>query len=172
MLPQAINEALNDQLQYELASAYIYLAMAAYFEAATLPGFAHWMRVQSQEEQQHALKFFAFIHQRGGRVTLQGIEQPPSDFTSPLDAFEKALEHERSVTARIHTLFELAQRERDYPTQTFLQWFIAEQAEEEDTARGIVDQLRLADNSGAALLFLDRQLASRQLAGTGTAGGA
>ena len=163
MLPQATNDALNDQLQYELASAYLYLALAGYFQSATLPGFAHWMRVQSQEEQQHALKFFDFIHQRGGRVTLQAIDEPPSEYSSPLDAFEKALDHERSVTTRIHGLFELAQRERDYPTQTFLQWFIAEQAEEEDTARGIVDQLRLAGSSGAALLFIDRQLAARQL---------
>jgi ferritin len=154
-------EAFNEQLQNELESSYLYLAMAAHFNGTALPGFARWMRLQSQEEYAHAMKFFDFIHQRDGRVQLRAIEQPAAVFASPLDVFERALEHERSVTERIHHLFGLAQQERDYASQTFLQWFVDEQVEEEDTARGIVDHLRLAGGNATALLFLDRELASR-----------
>ncbi len=164
MLNQTANDALNAQLRHELASSYLYLAMAAHFQENALPGFAHWMRLQSQEEYAHAMKFLDFIHQRGGHVELGAIPEPAAEFTSSLGVFEKALAHERGVTDRIHRLFELAQTERDYPTQSFLQWFIDEQVEEESVAQEIVDQLRLAGDDSAALLLLDRQLAARQLA--------
>ena len=164
MLPQATNEALNDQLQLQFAYAYLYLGMAAHFEAVSLTGFAHWMRLQHDEEQLHAHKFFDFINQRGGRVVLKPIEAPPVEYASPLDAFEKALEHERRVTERIHALFGRAVEARDYPTQTFLQWFVNEQVEEESTVQEIVDRLRLAGGTSTALLFLDRELASRTVA--------
>ena len=164
MLSQTTTDALNTQLKHELASSYLYLAMAAHFQESSLAGFAHWMRLQSQEEYVHAMKFFDFIHQRGGHVDLGSIPAPAAEFTSPLDVFEKALAHERGVTERIHQLFEAAQRDRDYPTQAFLQWFITEQVEEESTAQEIVDQLRLAGGNSTALLFLDRQLADRAAA--------
>lgn len=161
MLRQETNEALNEQLRLELASAYLYLGMAAHFAGGSLPGFAHWMRVQHGEEQLHAMKFFDFIVQRNGRVALQAIEAPPSEYGTPLEVFEQTLEHERQVTERIHALYARAQELRDYPTQTFLQWFVAEQVEEESTVREIVDRLRLAGGDSTALLFLDRELASR-----------
>jgi ferritin len=164
VLPQSTSDALNDQLQLEFESAYLYLGMAAHFEAASLSGFAHWMRLQHDEELVHALKFFDFINQRGGRVVLKNIAAPPSDFAAPLDAFEKSLEHERRVTECIHNLYEQAVETRDYPTQTFLQWFIDEQVEEESTLEALVDQLRLAGGNSTALLFLDRELATRQAA--------
>jgi ferritin len=170
MLPQATNDALNDQLQLEFASAYLYLGMAAHFAAASLPGFAHWMRLQHDEEQVHALKFFDYITQRGGRVSLKPIEAPAADFGSPLEVFEKSLEHERLVTERIHQLYGRAQEARDYPTQTFLQWFVTEQVEEESTVQEIVDRLRLAGGNSTALLFLDRELASRAAAPPAAAG--
>ncbi len=171
MLPQATNEALNDQLQLEFASAYQYLGMAAHFAAASLPGFSHWMRMQHDEEQAHALKFFEFITQRGGRVALQGIEAPPAEYGSPLEVFERSLEHERLVTERIHALYGRAVEARDYPTQTFLQWFVNEQVEEESTVQEIVDRLRLAGGNSTALLFLDRELASRSAAAPAAAQG-
>ena len=161
MLPQATNDALNDQLQLEFASAYLYLGMAAQFAAASLPGFAHWMRLQHDEEQMHALKFFDFITQRHGRVALQPIQAPPGEYGSPLQMFERALEHERQVTQRIHALYAQAVEARDYATQTFLQWFVNEQVEEESTVQEIVDRLRLAGDSSTALLFMDRELAGR-----------
>ena len=167
MLKQETNEALNDQLQLEFASAYLYLGMAAHFAEASLRGFAHWMRLQYEEEEQHALKFFDYITQRGGRVALQSIEAPSvsgPEYGSPLEVFERALAHERHVTERIHALYARAQEARDYPTLTFLQWFVTEQVEEESTVQEIVDRLRLAGGNSTALLFLDRELASRTVA--------
>jgi ferritin len=120
------------------------------------------MRLQSYEEYQHALRFFDFIHQRNGRVSLKSIEQPNAEFDTPLSVFEQALAHERSVTERINGLVELAQVQRDFSTHSFLEWFVDEQVEEESTAQEIVDQLRLAGGNSTALLFLDRQMAARQ----------
>ena len=150
MLKPETNEALNDQLQLEFASAYLYLGMASHFAGASLRGFAHWMRLQYEEEEQHALKFFDYITQRGGRVALQGIEAPAAEYGSPLEVFERALEHERHVTEAIHALYARAQELRDYPTLTFLQWFVTEQVDD------LLDGALLLD-----LLFLDRELASR-----------
>ena len=171
MLRQETNDSLNDQLQLEFASAYLYLGMAAHFAAASLPGFAHWMRLQYEEEELHALKFFDYITQRGGRVALQSIQAPEAEYGSPLEVFERSLEHERLVTERIHALYARAQDARDYPTQTFLQWFVTEQVEEESTVQEIVDRLRLAGGNSTALLFLDRELASRSAAPSGAPGG-
>jgi ferritin len=162
MLNKIVQDAINDQIKHEFFSAYLYLSMAAYCEAANLPGAAHWMRMQSQEEWGHALKFFDFVNDRGGRVVLQPIAQPPVEFQSLLDVFQQALEHERTVSALINKLYEVALKEGDYPTQTFLPWFITEQVEEEKNADQIVEQLRLAGGQGAALLMLDNQLAVRQ----------
>jgi ferritin len=161
MLNPTVQQALNDQVQKELHSAYIYLSMAAYFEAENLPGAAHWMRRQAGEEQEHAMKIYDFIHDRGGRVTLQAIDAPPATFASPLAVFEASYAHEQKVTKSIHDLYALAVKEADYPTQVMLQWFIDEQVEEEKNASAIVAQLQMVGDSPAALFMIDRQLAAR-----------
>jgi ferritin len=161
MLNSAVQQALNDQVQKELHSAYIYLSMAAYFEAENLPGAAHWMRGQAGEEQEHAMKLFDFIQDRGGRVTLQAIDAPPATFSSPLAVFEASYAHEQKVTKSIHDLYALAVKEADYPTQVMLQWFIDEQVEEEKNASAIMAQLKMVGDSPAALFMIDRQLAAR-----------
>jgi ferritin len=161
MISATVQNAINDQIKHEFYSSYLYLSMSAYFETLSLPGFARWMRVQSQEEHEHAMKFFDFINDRGGTVELQALDQPPGEFQSPLDVFEQALGHERKVTSLIHKLYELALKENDYATQTLLQWFITEQVEEEKNAGQIVEQLKMTGGEPSALLLLDRDLAGR-----------
>ena len=162
MLSQGIQEAINDQIHHELHSAYTYLSMSAYLDAANFTGFAQWMRMQSKEEVVHAMKLFDYVNDRNGRVTLKGLEQPAANFKSILDVFEGALAHEQKVTRMIHDLYALATKENDYATQVQLQWFINEQVEEEATAMSVVDRLKIAGNDGAALLILDQQMGSRQ----------
>jgi ferritin len=154
--------ALNKQINAELHSAYIYLSMAAYFEDKNLTGFAHWMRVQAKEELGHAMKFFDFIVERRGRVLLEPVAAVPIEWASPLAVFENALAHEQKVTGLIHGLVNLAIEERDHAANSFLQWFVDEQVEEEASADAIVQQLKLAGDSGVALLMLDRELGARQ----------
>jgi ferritin len=153
---------MNEQIKNELYSGYLYLSMSAYCESINLPGFAHWMRMQEQEERIHALKFFDFVNERGGRVVLQAIDQPPAEFRSPLDILEKTLEHEQKVTAMINDLYALAAQEKDYASQIFLQWFVTEQVEEEDSASQIVETLKMIGDNRQALLMLDRELGGRQ----------
>lgn len=154
-------EALNDQIRMELSSAYVYLAMVADFEAASYDGFAHWMRLQANEELAHGMRLFDYVNRRGGRVVLQEIPRPPESFGSPLDAFRSALEHERKVTASIHALYRLAGEHGDVATQRELDWFITEQVEEEENAGRAVDLLTRAGDDPSALLFLDREFGSR-----------
>jgi ferritin len=161
MLSKTIQDAMNEQIKNELYSAYLYLSMSAYCEAANLPGFAHWMRVQAQEEVGHAMKFYDFIYERGGRVVLQAIDQPPVEFQSPLHVFEQTLEHEQKVTGLIHDLYTLAVEEKDYASQAFLQWFVTEQVEEEGSATQIVETLKIIGDKGQALVMLDRELGKR-----------
>jgi len=161
MLNKTVQDAINEQIKHEFFSAHLYLSMAAYCDAINLPGAAHWMRLQSQEERAHAMKFFDFVRDRSGRVLLRAIEQPPVEFQSPLDVFQQALEHEREVSALINKLYEIALKEADYPTQAFLQWFITEQVEEEKNAEQIIQQLKMVGDSSAALLMLDRDLGAR-----------
>lgn len=161
MLSEKVQAALNDQINNELYAAYLYLSMAGYFKSANLSGFAHWMEMQRQEEVSHAMRIFDFVYDRDGNVILQQLGQPPSEFDSPLDVMQQALQHERNVTRLINELYELAVSESDYPTQTLLQWFITEQVEEEATASEIVDQLSLVGDNSAALLMLDRELGAR-----------
>lgn len=163
MLNKKLESAINDQIQRELASAYLYLSMQAYFEAHTLPGFANWMRIQFHEEQAHAFKFYDFVNDRGGVVKLQPIEGPPTEFTSPTDIFQQTLAHEQKVTGHINDLYALAVEERDYPCQTLLQWFIDEQVEEEKNAGDILDMLKMVEGNPYALLMLDRELGARIL---------
>lgn len=126
-----------------------------------MPGFAKWMRLQAVEEQAHAMRFFDYLIDRGARVTLGVIDQPPAEFGSPLSIFEAALEHEQKVTASINGLYEIAIDVKDYPTQVMLQWFITEQVEEEKSAGDVVHQLRMVAENPAALFMMDRQLGSR-----------
>ena len=161
MLSKKLQDALNEHIKNEFYSAYVYLSMAAHLAAAHLPGCARWMRAQSQEEMSHAMKLFDFVLERGGRVVLKAIEQPPAQFKSPLEVFQQALKHEQKVTDMIHRLYELAVKENDYATQVMLQWFITEQVEEEGAAGEIVEQLKLIGKEPTALFMLDRQLGAR-----------
>jgi len=161
MLSKVMQDAINEQIKNELYSAYLYLSMAAYFEAKSLPGFAVWMRAQSQEEVEHAMKLFDFVNERGGRVELQAIEQPPVGFESPLAVFQTTYEHEQKVTALIHDLYEVALDENDYAAQVMLHWFIDEQVEEEDSVSQIVDMLERIGDKDQGLIMLDRELGQR-----------
>ena len=153
--------ALNDQIRMELSSGYVYLAMAAQFEAESYDGFARWMRLQAQEELAHAMRLFDYVNRRGGRVVLQEIARPPEAYGTPLEAFRNALEHEEAVTASIHRLFALAGEHQDVATQRELDWFVTEQVEEEENAGRAVDLLKRAGNDPTALLFLDREFGNR-----------
>jgi ferritin len=156
-----VRDALSEQIKHEFYSSYLYLSMAGSFEVANFPGFAHWMRQQSEEEREHATKLFDFLLDRGEHVQLQSIDQPPYAFRSPLDAFEQALEHEKEITSRIHKLYELSVQEKDHPAEVFLSWFVKEQVEEEKAATEIVERLRMAGEDSAALLLLDKELGER-----------
>jgi ferritin len=156
-----MQDALNAHLAEELASSYLYLAMSAYCESRHLPGFAHWLKTQSDEERGHAMKFFDFVQSRGWRVKLHGLDEPPADFGSPLQLFEQALAAERQVTNKINHLYASASEVEDYASQTFLQWFVTEQIEEEKTASDLVERLRTIGDDQVALLTLDHELGGR-----------
>jgi ferritin len=160
-LSKKMQDAINEQIREELASAYIYLSMAAYCESINLQGFAHWMQAQTNEEMEHAMKFYGYVHERGGRVVLGALEQPPIEFEGPVDVFEKTLAHEQHITDCIHKLYALAVEENDYASLGILQWFIDEQVEEESSAGEILDILKMIGDKGQALFMLDRQLGSR-----------
>jgi len=161
MMGERLQEAINEQINKELYSAYLYLSMSAYCEAEGLSGFAVWMRAQAQEEVGHAMRFFDHVNARGGRVVLKAIEVPPPIWKSPLEMFEQALEHERKVTGMINRLYQLALGENDYATQIELQWFIIEQVEEEESAGAVVEQLKRMGDQPMGLLMLDRELGQR-----------
>ncbi len=161
MLNPKIEQALNEQVNAEMYSAYLYLAMAAYFSDQDLEGFNHWMNMQSQEELGHAMKFYAFINERGGRNILKTIEAPPSSWDSPTAVFEAVLEHEQKVTALINNLVDLAIAEKDHATNIFLQWFVTEQVEEEAGVNAVLQKLKRLGNDGSGLFMIDRELAAR-----------
>ena len=161
MLSKKMLKALNGQVNAEWYSAYLYVSMAAYFEDMNLKGFANWMSVQAQEEQAHGQMFYNQINDRRGRVTLAAIAAPPTTWDSPLKVFEHVLEHEQMVTGLINKLVDLAQAESDHASRNFLQWFVAEQVEEEANADAIMRQLALVGDNPHALLMLDRELATR-----------
>lgn len=168
-MKKKIEQAINDQIQAEFQSAYHYLAMSAKFEEMNLKGFAHWLRMQWEEETAHAMKFYTFMLQRDGRVELQALKKPEITFSTPLEAFEEVLKHEQYITERIHKLYDLASKERDYPLQTLLNWFVDEQVEEEENAREIIDNLKLIGDSSSHLFLLDRELGQRSDDGDGEA---
>jgi len=162
MLNKTLQDTINNQINLELYSAYIYLSMAAHFEGENLGGFAGWMHVQYHEETEHAMKFFKYVYDRGGKVTLKAIAQPAAKFKTPLDVFHIVLEHEQKVTTSINKLYELAVKEKDYASQTFLQWFINEQVEEEKNATDIINMLEMSGGASMGLMMIDRQLGERK----------
>lgn len=170
MLSEKMQAAMNKQINAELHSAYLYLSMVAYFEDKNLSGFAHWMRLQASEEMTHAMKFFDFINERRGRVLLEPIAAVQTEWESPLAAFEGALAHEQKVTGMIHDLVDLAIQEKDHAANSFLQWFVDEQVEEEASADAIVQQLKMVGDSPQGLFLLDREMATRQPEAEGEGG--
>jgi ferritin len=161
MIGKAMQDAINEQINKELFSSYLYLSMVAYFENRSLPGFAHWMRIQEAEERAHAMKFYDFILDNMGTVELKPIAAPKAAWASPLEAFEEAAAHEAMITASINSLYELALQEKDYPAQILLQWFISEQVEEEKNAADIVASLKMIEARETAFLHLDHRLGKR-----------
>jgi len=162
MLSDRMEKALNGQVNAELYSSYLYLSMNAYFKSVNLDGFANWMYAQAQEELMHAMKLYDFINQRGGRTLLAAIEAPPDQWDSPLSVFEDTLKHEKKVTGLINGLVDIAMEERDHATQIFLQWFVTEQIEEEESVGNVLEQLKLLGDAKQGLFMMDRELATRQ----------
>ena len=161
MLSDTMQKAINDQINAETYSAYLYMAMAAWAEDKQLSGFAHWLKVQAQEEMTHALKFWNYVFERGGMVELSAIDAPPAEWDSPLALAEGVLEHEQKVTKLIYGLMDLAMEERDHASISFLQWFIDEQVEEEASADEIIGKLKLVHQTQGGLYHLDREMAAR-----------
>ena len=161
-----IESAFNEQLNAELFSSYLYLSMAAYFESHNLKGMASWMRMQVQEENMHGMKFFDFINERGGKVTLAKIKEPKTEWSSPLEIFEETCEHEHKVTCLINDLVDLAITEKDHAANGFLQWFVTEQVEEEATVNEIRDKLKLVSDNPVALFMIDQELGRRTASAT------
>jgi ferritin len=161
MLNEKMEAAINGQINAEIYSSYLYMSMATWFDAQTLPGMAHWMRVQAQEEWTHAIKFYNYVNDRGGRVKLSAIDGPATDWDNPLAVFQAVAEHEAKVTGLINGLMDLALSISDHATSSFLKWFVDEQVEEEASAAEVVGQMKLAQTNPSALLMLDKDLATR-----------
>jgi len=161
MLSKKMQKAMNDQINAELYSGYLYLAMSNYFKVNNLTGMGNWMKVQAGEELGHAMKFLGYIHERSGEGALTQVDTPPAKWDGPLAVFQEAYKHELLVTARINKLVELAQAEKDYASVAFLTWFVTEQVEEEASALEIVEKLKLVGNHPGGLYMLDRELGMR-----------
>ena len=157
-----MEKALNEQINKELWSAYLYLSMAAYFEDKNLPGFANWMRVQSQEEVTHGMKIFDYVNSRGGRVLLKPIKEVPSEWSDARTVVEETLKHERVVTESINDLVNLALQEKDHATNNMLQWFVGEQVEEEASVDELLNKVEMTEGKAHALMMIDKELAGRQ----------
>ena len=163
MIKDKIQGAINKQINAELYSSYLYLSMSSYFESINLKGCANWMRVQTQEELVHVMKFYDYLIERGGKVILSAIESPPTEWTSPLAVFEHAYKHEQKVTGLINDLVDLAVAEKDHASNNFLQWFVSEQVEEEASADEVVQKIKLMGDARGGLFMIDRELAQRVL---------
>ncbi len=162
MISKKLEDAINDQINAELYSAYIYLSMSSWFDSMNLKGMSRWMSIQSKEEVEHAMKFAAYVMERGGRVLYKPVEGPETEWVSPLEAFKVAYEHEKYVTRRINDLMDLAVAEKDYASQALLQWFVTEQVEEEANADEIVSKLEMIGEGKHGLLMIDRELGDRE----------
>jgi len=161
MLKKEVAKALNEQINTEILSAYLYMAMSSYTNDLVLKGFANWFMVQYHEEMYHAMKMYDYVQSQGESVILKAVEAPTTIFESPLDTFEKTLEHEQTVTRAINDLMDLATEHKDHATKIFLEWYVTEQVEEEDTAGDMIAQLKMIGNDAHALLMMDRELAAR-----------
>jgi ferritin len=163
MLGKKMEAAINEQINKELFSAYLYMSMSADSANKGLKGFANWFMVQYHEEMLHAMKFYEYITRQGGKVTLKAIAEPPQTFESPMDMFQKTLKHEQFITQSINDLVNLAIQEKEHASQTFLQWYVTEQVEEEENDNDIIAQLKLIGSDTAGLFMLDKELATRML---------
>lgn len=161
MISDKMQGAINDQIQAETYSAYLYWQMAGYFESISLPGFANWMRTQAQEEMFHATKFYNFLVERGGKVILQAIQAPPSSWDSPEAVFQQTCDHEAAVTDRINKLMDMALELRDHATVSILHWFVDEQVEEESTAGDLLAKIKLNAGAAGGLFMMDSEMAQR-----------
>ncbi|MBN1796274.1 MAG: ferritin [Sedimentisphaerales bacterium] len=161
MISDKMQNAINEQLNAEMYSAYLYLSMSACFESQNLKGFAGWMKVQAQEEMTHAMKLYDYVHERLGRVILKAIDAPPDEWKSPLDAFKAVFAHEQKVTGLINDLMNLAIEEKDHAAKGFLQWFVDEQVEEESSADEIVQKIKMVKDMSGGLYMLDKELGQR-----------
>jgi ferritin len=161
MISKTLQNTINNQIQAEMYSSYLYLSMSAYCEMNNFLGSAKWFKMQSEEEWAHAMKFYGFLLERGGKVLLKVIDEPQHDFKSLLDAFEETLAHEKKVTALINKLYEQSLKESDYPAQIFLQWFITEQVEEEANATAIIERIKMVGEKASSLLWIDKELGKR-----------
>lgn len=157
-----VYKVFNEQVQAELYSAYMYLAMSVHLEDENFKGMAHWMRLQYEEEREHAFRLMKFMQERGVKPELLQIDMPPAEYGTPLEVFSKALEHEKYVTSRIHEMYEVAMKEKDYAAMSHLLWFIDEQVEEEDKTREIVDKLMMVGDNMNGLFVIDGQLGARK----------
>ncbi len=162
MISDKIVKAFNEQIKHELESAYLYLAMAAYFHGEGYDGMAKWMKAQANEEMEHAMKFFQHLQERDGRIELYELAKPQKEWKSPLDAFKAAYEHEKFITKKIHELVELAEQEKDYAASIMLQWFVTEQVEEEANTSQVVQWFERMGDTGHGLIMLDVQLGKRE----------
>jgi len=161
MLKSKVEKALNEQINKEMYSAFLYMGMSAYTDSKGWPGFANWFMVQYQEEMEHAMKLYHYIQDQGSRVILEAIDKPPAEFGTPLEMFKQTLAHEQLVTRSINDLMDLSVQEKDHATQIFLQWFVTEQVEEENNDQTIIDQLKFVGPDGNGLFMLDRELGTR-----------
>jgi len=161
MINKRMQDAINEQIKFEIYSANLYLSMSAYIEGKNLKGIAHWLRVQYEEETFHALKLYDYLKNREGQIIIQSIDAPPSEFGTPLETFQKVLEHEQHVTAGINKLYKIAIEENDFAAQIFLQWFVNEQMEEEASASEVIGKMKLIGDRGVDLLYLDTELSAR-----------
>lgn len=161
MISPTMQNALNDQINLEQASAQLYLAMSAHCEGKSFKGFAHWLKVQASEETAHAMKLIDFVLDRGGKLELKPIPAPPKEFGGIIQVFEQTLAHEKGITAKINALFELARNEKDYASEITLQWYVSEQVEEEATVGQIVDHLHAVGDQGGAIWYLDSKMGKR-----------
>ena len=163
MISKKIQDAINAQINLEQHSAQLYLAMSAHCEGKSFRGFAHWLRVQANEETAHAMKLVSFLLDRGGRLELSAVAAPPSDFGGITQVFEKILDHEKSISGKVAALFELSRVEKDYASEVTLQWYVTEQVEEESNVGQILDQLRAVGEQGGGIWYLDSKMGKREL---------
>lgn len=161
IISKKMEESINKQINAEMYSSYLYLSMATYFDAENLKGMASWMKVQAQEEMVHTMKFYSYIYDRGGKVTLKAIDAPMVEWKSPLQVFEAAYDHEQKITMMIHDLVKIARNENDFTSDVFLSWFVNEQIEEEASSSEIVEKIKMVGSSNQVLYLLDKELGAR-----------